>query len=270
MKKSKMIAGLLALISVMTVMTACSKEPAKTDANGSVTTTVTQEQGSNGSIMQFYTNPDDCAYLRNPNYCIYYTDSMTGDKAEVYYNQGTWLMYSGDKFTQLQQYCVTDVNKTLEDVAKSFSVFNEETVTYYGYTQDNQVIELDKTKTFKESQADYIFIEWITDDYSYSYTYQSGDVSVFAVYTDSVNLFREYSKIYEELEAQQGTATGGTTGSEATTSETGAESTTTGEGTTTETSETTAATEVEATETTVANEAESADIVESDKVVNTD
>lgn len=211
MKRFRVFAGLLAIMAVMLTATGCGNNNETVDtAVAEGTTTVTQQQGTN-SVMKFYTNPEECSYMRNPDFCIYYTDSMTEDKAEVYYNQGTWLMYSGDKFTQLQQYCVTDVNKTLEEVAKSIPVFNEDTATYYGYSADNQIVELDKTQTFKETQADYIFIEWITDDYSYSYTYQAGDVSVYSIYTDSLNLFREYSKVYEQYMQQQASESGTTT-----------------------------------------------------------
>lgn len=208
MNRVKILASVCAVLSAFALMTTgCSSNNNDAPAESSTSAVTTLSKGENAGVVPFYTKPTKCEFMRKPENCIYYSDTMTDSKSEVYYNAGVWTMYTDEKFTQLQQYCVTDVSKTLADAVKGIDGFNEETVTYLGYTDTNEIIELSSSMTFKDVSTAYIFIEWTSGDYYYSYTYQQGDVSVFSVFTDSLNLFREYSKAYMDYLTEQGQVT---------------------------------------------------------------
>lgn len=137
---------------------------------------------------------------------VYYSSSSDTATVAVYYDSGVWVMYTDDVITNMQQYLVPDWDASIYDNVKDIASFDESTVTYYGYSADGKIFEVDPTKKFKELGVDFVFAEWVSGEHYYAYTFQSQDVSILNIYNDMNNLFRVYSEAAREALANGGTS----------------------------------------------------------------
>ena len=145
---------------------------------------------------------DKADNYRDEKYEIYHMSGTDIGSTEVYYDQGTWVMYTDDKLTQVQQYLKAPFDKSIYEIVSAIPAFKESDATYMGYSTDGTLIDVDKNSTFKSVGTEYCFVEWENEGYYYSYTFQKNDVAIYTIYDKAENLFRVYSaeamKQYEE------------------------------------------------------------------------
>lgn len=173
-------------------------------------------------VASDYVTVSTASKYQRDDYLTYYTAGSDTDSMSVYYDKGVWVMYYNDVLSKVQQYLVSPLNTSVYDIVKNIPSFDEESATYYGYSTDGNIVEADKTKTFKEIGSDYLFVEWAKDGYYYGYTFQKQDVGIYAIYADQSNLFRVYAAeiLQQYAEAEQSTTDTGVSTDDVTNTET--------------------------------------------------